>query len=83
MGFNNQGSNQINYNQPMGNMGNNQMNYNQPMGNNQMGNQISSGPNYPLNNNSDQNKFIDFRKFCDIMKYFTSKSPFDLKCECN
>jgi len=27
-------------------------------------------------------KFIDFRKFCDIMKYFTINYSFDLKCEC-
>ena len=42
----------------------------------QMGNMVSEAS---LN----QNKFIDFRKFCDIMKYFTPKSPFDCKSECN
>lgn len=42
----------------------------------QIGNMVSEAS---LN----QNKFIDFRKFCDIMKYFTPKSPFDCKSECN
>jgi len=32
--------------------------------------------------NGNDLKFIDFRKFCDIMKYFTSNYSFDLKCEC-
>ncbi len=36
----------------------------------------------PVSTNVNDRNIIDFKKFCDIMKYFTNKSPFDLKCEC-
>jgi hypothetical protein len=38
---------------------------------------INVSTNDPSNNQS-----INFRNFCELMKYFSPKAPYEIKCEC-